>query len=45
MTQAPFKSSLTNIQKRRIDAGTSIRSERAERIDFLHSVQCQCSLP
>ncbi|OWK46454.1 replication protein RepA [Fimbriiglobus ruber] len=40
-----LKSSLSNIQKRRIEAATSIRSERAKRIDFLHTVQCQTSLP
>jgi hypothetical protein len=45
MAEALFKSSLTTIQKRRIDAATSIRGEQAKRIDFLHSIQCQCSLP
>lgn len=36
---------LTTIQRRRLEAATSILSERASRIDFLHTVQCQCSLP
>jgi hypothetical protein len=39
------KSSLSIIQKRRIDAATSIRNERAKQIDYLHTVQCQTSLP
>jgi hypothetical protein len=45
MTEAPEKSLLTLIQKRRLDAATSIRNDRATRIDFLHTVQTQCSLP
>lgn len=45
MIEEPYKSSLTIIQKRRIDAATSIRSERATKLDFLHTIQCQCSLP
>jgi hypothetical protein len=39
------KSILTTIQKRRIEAATSIRIERAKQIDYLHTVQCQTSLP
>ena len=45
MIEEPYKSSLTIIQKRRIDAATSIRSERSKQIDYLHTVQCQTSLP
>jgi hypothetical protein len=45
MTEEKPKSSLTTIQKRRIEAATSIRNERAKKIDYLHTVQCQTSLP
>ncbi len=45
MIEEPYKSSLTIIQKRRIVAADSIRNERSKQIDFLHTVQCQCSLP
>ena len=45
MTEEKPKSSLTTIQKRRIDAATSIRNERTKQIDYLHTVQCQTSLP
>src|SRR5580704_17887605 len=45
MSEEQPKSILTNIQKRRIDAATSIRSERAKQIDYLHTIQCQTSLP
>lgn len=36
---------LTRKQRKLIDTSTSIRSTPAERIDFLHTVQCQCGLP
>ena len=36
---------LTNHQKKLIDASTAIRSQPPERIDFLHTVQCQCGIP
>ena len=36
---------LTRKQRQLLDAGAAIRTERAERIDFLHTVQCQCGLP
>src|SRR5580704_4630872 len=36
---------LTRHQRRLIDASTAIRSEPPERIDFLHTVQCQCGIP
>jgi hypothetical protein len=45
MSEEQPKSILTTIQKRRIDAATSIRSERAKQIDYLHTIQCQTSLP
>jgi hypothetical protein len=45
MTEEKPKSSLSTIQRRRIEAATSIRLERAKQIDYLHTVQCQTSLP
>ena len=30
---------------KRLDAAAAIRSEPPQRIDFLHSVQCQCGIP
>lgn len=36
---------LTRTQQKRLDAATDIRSHRPERIDFLHTVQCQCGIP
>ncbi len=36
---------LTPHQQRLLDTSTAIRSEPPDRIDFLHSVQCQCGIP
>jgi hypothetical protein len=36
---------LTQHQKKLIDASTAIRAEPPERIDYLHTVQCQCGIP
>jgi hypothetical protein len=36
---------LTSRQKRLLDAAVSIRQSPPDRIDFLHSVQCQCGIP
>jgi hypothetical protein len=36
---------LTRKQQRLIDASTLIRGTPPERIDFLHTVQCQCGIP
>ena len=36
---------LTRKQKKLLDAAAAIRSDRPDRIDFLHTVQCQCGLP
>ena len=41
----PEQLSLTRNQERLIEASASIRSVPPERIDFLHSVQCQCGIP
>ncbi len=36
---------LTRHRQRLLDAATAIRGGPPERIDFLHSVQCQCGIP
>jgi hypothetical protein len=36
---------LTRLQSRLLDAAADIRTHPAGRIDFLHTVQCQCGLP
>lgn len=36
---------LTRSQRRLLDASTAIRSDSPDRIDFLHTVQCQCGIP
>lgn len=36
---------LTRHQEKLIEASTAIQSEPPERIDFLHTVQCQCGIP
>lgn len=36
---------LTSKQRRLLDASVSIRQSPPDRIDFLHSVQCQCGIP
>lgn len=36
---------LTNHQRRLVDASAAIRTSPPERIDFLHTVQCQCGIP
>jgi hypothetical protein len=36
---------LTRKQRQLVEAGADIRTSPAERIDFLHTVQCQCGLP
>src|SRR5579884_3864675 len=36
---------LTRQQRRLLDASTAIRGDPPDRIDFLHTVQCQCGIP
>lgn len=36
---------LTRHQRRLLDASTAIRSDPPDRIDFLHTVHCQCGIP
>jgi hypothetical protein len=36
---------LSPTKRKRLDAATAIRSHRPDRIDFLHTVQCQCGIP
>lgn len=42
---APDQLALTRHQERLIAASTAIRSDPPNRIDFLHTVQCQCGIP
>jgi hypothetical protein len=45
MAEESARLTLTPKQRRMIDASTAIRSEAPDRIDFLHTVQCQCGIP
>ena len=45
MTKPPQQLTLTRHQQKLIQASALIQSERPERIDFLHTVQCQCGIP
>jgi hypothetical protein len=36
---------LTRQQRKLLDVSEAIRSTRPDRIDFLHSIQCQCGIP
>jgi hypothetical protein len=41
----PPRLTLSRSQRRLLDASAAIRTAPPERIDFLHSVQCQCGIP
>jgi hypothetical protein len=45
MSETPTRLQLSATQRKRLDAATEILSHRPERIDFLHTVQCQCGIP
>src|SRR5579883_2619060 len=45
MTDAPYSLHLSPTQRKRLDAATAIMDARPEKIDFLHTVQCQCGIP
>jgi Plasmid encoded RepA protein len=45
MTELPARLQLTPTQRKRLAAATDILSHRPEKIDFLHTVQCQCGIP
>jgi hypothetical protein len=45
MSNRPEHLTLTRKQERLIGASALIRAERPDRIDFLHTVQCQCGIP
>jgi len=45
MTKHPEHLALTRNMERLIDASAAIRAEPPERIDFLHTIQCQCGIP
>ena len=45
MTKSSERLTLTRSQERLLDAADAIRSNPPERIDFLHTIQCQCGIP
>lgn len=45
MTQLPAQLTLTRKQEKLVEASSLIRAARPDRIDFLHTVQCQCGMP
>ena len=45
MVADPEHLTLTRQQRRLLDTSHAIREEAPDRIDFLHSVQCQCGIP
>ena len=45
MTGDVARLTLTRGQRRLLDTSTAIRSAPPDRIDFLHTVQCQCGIP
>jgi replication initiator protein len=45
MTKRPEQLTLTRRMEKLIDASAAIRAEPPDRIDFLHSIQCQIGLP
>ncbi len=45
MSKPPDHLTLTRKQERLIEASALIQAEPPERIDFLHTVQCQCGIP
>jgi hypothetical protein len=45
MPKPPEHLTLTRHQEKLIAASALIRGSRPDRIDFLHSIQCQCGIP
>jgi len=45
MSNRPEQLTLTRKQEQLIGASALIRAERPDRIDFLHTIQCQCGIP
>ncbi len=45
MAEALTRLTLTRHQRQLLDAATAIRGAPPDRIDFLHTVQCQCGIP
>ncbi len=45
MSKPPEHRALTRSMERLIDASAAIRAEPPQRIDFLHTIQCQCGIP
>jgi hypothetical protein len=45
MSKKPEQLTLSRTQERLIDASAAIRADPPTRVDFLHTVQCQCGIP
>src|SRR5215831_16804593 len=45
MTGSPDHLTLTRHQKKLVETSAQIQAERPDRIDYLHTVQCQCGIP
>jgi hypothetical protein len=45
MTKSPQHLTLTRHQKKLVETSAQIQAVRPDRIDFLHTVQCQCGIP
>ncbi len=45
MTTTPDRPALTRHRRKPLDAAAAIRADRPDRIDSLHTVQCQCGIP
>src|SRR5579875_2621886 len=45
VTQPPEHLTLTRRERKLVEASALIQAERPDRIDFLHTVQCQCGIP
>jgi hypothetical protein len=45
VTQPPEQLTLTRHQRKLVETSAMIQAEHPERIDFLHTVQCQCGIP
>jgi hypothetical protein len=45
MTKFPEHLTLTRHQRKLIETSAQIQAARPERIDYLHTVQCQCGIP
>ena len=42
---SPPRLQLSPTQRKRLNAATAIATDRPDKVDFLHTVQCQCGIP